>query len=150
MQLDEIQSKVAELLDTELGDKFPHSVQIYNGFGGASLQIWFCCSNNILDAVGSKPQLVSLSLDKNLHLQPQIYGGAGGRTIDRDIDPIANPKEKYYCMGHEVIPFRKPKPEMDKVLKCLKTFITNYKKLLKDNIHRLKHRDICDYEKLLN
>ena len=53
-------------------------------------------------------------------------------------------------MGHEVIPFRKPKPEMDKVLKCLKTFITNYKKLLKDNIHRLKHRDICDYEKLLN
>ena len=149
MELEEIQKKVSDFLDAELGEKFPHGVQIYNGFGPASLKIWFACANDILDAVANKPQLVSFSLSKTLNLHPQIYGCAGGRTIDRDIDPNI-PKEKHLCMSHETIPFRTPQQDMEKVLKCLKTFIGNYKRILKENKHRLKYRDICNYDNLLD
>lgn len=86
---------------------------------------------------GQYPNCVSLLLNlETLELNPQIFGGMGGRRLYLKPD-LNDPKEKYLAMAGQNLPFRTPKPEKDKVLKCISTFINNYISFLKANKDRL-------------
>ena len=74
---------------------------------------------------------VSLTFDYNtMELETQVFGGTGGGSVYRKKD-INNPKEFYFAMGREKVPFRKPKKEFKNVLSALERFAANYLKTLK-------------------
>lgn len=94
-------------------------------------------------------QSVSLSLNlKNLELQPQIYGGEGGQSIYRDINP-EDPRERFLAMARIKIPFRRPACNEKDVLAAIERFAVNYKKALIENKDVLKARERINYDELL-
>ena len=151
MDINLLKDKVTELLSKELNGNFPYSVSIgSNAFGpGKYVRIIFSCSViNINNVSGQMPQVVSFRLEEDLELKPQIYGGMGGQCIYRKPD-LNNPAEKYLAMKSEKVPFRTPTKDIDKVLKCLSTFIGRYKDTLKQHRAVLLYQDIVDYDKIL-
>jgi hypothetical protein len=149
--LEDLKIQISDILTAKLGTKFPFSVTIDSTcFGGKYIKIWWSCSLHQINNVrGQLPQVVSFSLNNDLTFKPQVYGGNGGRYIDRDINP-ENPKEKYLCMASEPIPFRTPKKETTAILKCLSKTIDNYIDILKTHKNNLKYQDIVDYNYLLS
>ena len=115
-------------------------------YGTEALKIIFSPNTTQIHNVrGQFPQVVSLNLclDK-LELEPQSFGGNGGRLIYRDIDKN-NPSEKYLAMKGVKVPFRKPKKEIEAVKRALKKFCENYIKTLQDNKEVLLYKEVVDY-----
>jgi len=142
-----MKEKIIAILGKTLPKGFNIIVSEYNGFGNDKyLKIAFSPNTKQTNNVrGQYPQLVSLSLClHNMTLQPQIYGGNGGKCIYREIDPN-HPKEKYLAMVSVNVPFRKPKKEEKFVLAAIERFAINYIKTLKENKEKLRYKDIVDY-----
>lgn len=119
-------------------------------FGGLYLRIEFAANDYAINRVkGQFPQKVSLNLDlADLELMPQVFGGMGGQSIYREIDPT-NPKEKFYACKGVRIPFRKPKKEEKFILNAITKFAQNWVKALKENKDVLTHQKLVDYNELL-
>lgn len=111
------------------------------------IRIRFAASaTNINGVQGQKPQIVSLNLDiKTLELTPQVYGGNGGQHIFRKPDKN-NPAEKFLAMQSIKVPFRKPKPEIEKILAAIEKFAKNWLDLLKENKDALMYQNVVDYD----
>jgi hypothetical protein len=104
---------------------------------------------NINGVNGQKPQCVSLILyTERLELKPQVFCGNGGQHIYRKPN-LNDSKEKYLYMKSVKVSFRKPKPEMDKVLRAIKLFAENYIKALRENQSVLMYQDIVNYDEIL-
>jgi hypothetical protein len=130
---------------------FWSKVYEYKSIGGKYIAIKIACASYEINRVeGQRPQVVSLCLDpQTLELKPQVFGGNGGQSIYRDIDPN-HPTEKFLAMQSIKIPFRKPTPKLESVYKAISKFCLNYKEALTNNIEKLKYRDTIDYYQLLN
>ena len=145
------QQQVEETLAKAIqGTKLVYSVKDgKNFFGGQYLMIWICCSNKDMNVVGQKPQVVSLCLNiPELELYPQVFGGNGGNSIFRKPN-LEDPTEKYLAMKRIKIPFRKPQPQIDKVLITIQKFVKNYIDLLRANIDVLMYQNEVDYNDVL-
>jgi hypothetical protein len=106
--------------------------------------------HNINGVRGQMPQVVSLALDtETLELWPQMSGGCGGQCIERQPN-LADPKEKYLAMKSVKVPFRKPKPEHDTVLRAIERFALAYKQTLIANKEVLCYQELVDYNKILS
>lgn len=104
---------------------------------------------NINNVNNQKPNIVSLILNLNtMDLTPQIFGGNGGQSFYRNINPN-NPDEKFLAMRSVKVPFRKPQQNETSVLKAIETFCKNYKKLLIENYDLLRYPEFNNYELLL-
>lgn len=115
---------------------------------GEYIKIAFCPNAETINNVrGQYPQMVALHLDLNtMELQPQIYGGSGGKCIYRKPDE----NHSMLAMQRIVIPFRKPKREEKHVLNAIKKFAERWVQALKENKDVLMHKDLVDYDKYLN
>jgi hypothetical protein len=69
----------------------------------------------------NNPDAVSFSLSKDWEIEPQNYGGIGGRVVSRHIDPN-NPDEKMLAYSHEKISWRKAKKNKAAVFAALERF----------------------------
>ncbi len=150
MNLQELKKEIEGILDRELPN-FSKGVKEYNGFGTNNdhLKIWFACSStNINNVEGQKVQICSFMLTTKFELNPQIFGGCGGRSIyrlpNREID-----SEKYLAMKSIILPFRTPKKEFSNVSQALIKFCRTYKQALKDNIENLCYQNLVNYKELL-
>jgi hypothetical protein len=56
----------------------------------------------------NNPDAVSFCLESDWAIEPQMYGGIGGRVVTRHIDPN-NPDEAILAYSHEKISWRKPR-----------------------------------------
>lgn len=142
-----MKTKVKELLENKLPKGFNIIVQERTDFmGGQNLKIGFSPNTiEINNVKGQYPQLVSLNLNLDtLELHPQVYGGMGGQSITRNINPDF-PNEKYLAMKSVRVPFRKPKCEEKNVLKAIDTFIDRYMTTLRENFGLLRYKDVIDY-----
>jgi hypothetical protein len=130
---------------------FWSKVHEYKSIGGKYIAIKIACSSYEINRVeGQRPQVVSLCLDPvTLELKPQVYGGNGGQTIYRKIDPN-HPTERYLAMQSIKIPFRKPTPKLESIYKAIHKFCLNYKEALTNNVDRLEYQDVVNYKELLN
>lgn len=138
--------KVRNILEKALPDGFNIIVSEWKGMGSTYLKIMFSPNTVEINRVrGQYPQVVSLSLDlDDLTLEPQVYGGNGGRSIYL-IPDENDPKERYLAMASVRVPFRRPKKAEKNVLMAIERFAVNYLKTLKDNRERLMYQDIVDY-----
>jgi hypothetical protein len=145
--IQQIETTLKSVLPTSI---FINVVEYKQFFGGNCIGIMLAIKDyNINGVNGQRPQAVSLSLDpKTLELQPQIFGGNGGQSIYRQPNRELR-EEKYLYMQSVKIPFRKPKPEIDNVLKAIKTFAENYIKILKENKDVLMYKEYVDYDSIL-
>lgn len=145
-----LQDKIKDIIEKNLPG-FWFSVFPYKGaVGGNFIAIKIAAKDRrINDVTGQRPQAVSLSLNTDtMELQPQVYGGMGGRRIYRKPN-MQDDKEKYLAMKGVDIPFRTPKPNEEAVLKAIDNFTKNYKKLLIENKDVLMDQDLVDYNALL-
>lgn len=148
----DLKSKIEAILN-KVVPNFYHRVWIYKSyFGqGKNLGIVIAASDYAINNVrGQYPQAVSLTLDlSSLELNPQVFGGNGGRVIYRKPN-MEDPSEKYLAMKSVKVPFRTPTKEEGAVLKAIEKFAENYKKTLRENRDTLKYTDIVDYDALLS
>lgn len=148
----DLKSKIEAILN-KVVPNFYHRVWIYKSyFGqGKNLGIVIAASDYAINNVrGQYPQAVSLTLDlSSLELNPQVFGGNGGRVIYRKPN-MEDPSEKYLAMKSVKVPFRTPTKEEGAVLKAIEKFADNYKKTLRENLDTLKYTDIVDYDALLS
>lgn len=150
--MENLRLEILELLTKKLGDKFVYSVTEHRqAFGaGQFLKIWIACSDHDINGVrGQKPQVVSLMLEDTMELHPQIFGGNGGRCIYREPNKEVR-EEQYLAMKGVKLPFRTPKPEVDKVKEAIAKFVDNYIKTLKENRATLLYQNIVNYDNILN
>lgn len=150
--METLKNEIIELLTKKLKDKFVFGVSIQDGyFGGKYMQIWVACSLQDINQVrGQKPQIISLSLDlKTMELQPQGFGGNGGRSIYREPN-LNDPQEKFLAMKSVKIPFRTPQPTAEKIKVCIAKFVDNYIQTLRDNKDILKYKNLVDYNYVLS
>lgn len=145
-----MQNEIKSILETVLPSKtvivVKEDKKIFDD--GKTLQIAFYPESNTINNVsGQYPQVVSLRLDLDtLELEPQIYGGNGGRCIYR----VPDEKHRYLAMQSIKIPFRRPKPEKDKILAAVKRFAERWLQALKDNKEVLKYHDYVNYDEYFN
>jgi len=97
----------------------------------------------------NKAQMVSFSLSDKLFLEPQGYGGYGGRCIYREPNKEVA-EEKYLAMKSVKVPFKTPQRSEASVVKAFEKFCEEYRLLLIENINALCYRGLVDYAKLLN
>lgn len=150
--MENLKNEIAEIVSKRLGDKFVYEVsKIKGAFGGEYIKIWIACSNvNINNVSGQKPQIVSLCLDlETLNLEPQSFGGNGGRCIYREPN-LSDPSEKYLAMKSVKIPFRKPAANVEKIKAYILKFIDNYIETLRENKEKLRYKNIVDYDYALS
>lgn len=149
--METLKNEIYELLMKKLKLKFAYGVSLQNGaFGGTYIKIWIACSEiDINNVRGQKPQIVSLSLDSSLELEPQAFGGNGGRCIYREPN-LNDPNERFLAMKSVKIPFRKPQPTPDKIKAYIIKFVDNYIQALKDNKEVLKYKNLVDYDLVLS
>lgn len=117
-------------------------------FGGNYLKIMFAASDKLISNVpGQFPGCVSLNLNlESLELETQIFGGMGGQTLFRLPDKN-DPKEQFLAYSSVRIPFRKPKKEEKNVLAAIEKFAQNWKLAIRENLDRIPHRELADWEK---
>lgn len=129
---------------------FWYHVNEYTSLGGKFLAIKMACSSYEINRVeGQRIQAVSLRLNlETLELNTQVFGGCGGQSIYREVDPN-NPLEKYLAMKSVKIPFRKPQNNLPSVYKAIRKFCVNYKQTLIDNVGQLTNKDKVNYNELL-
>ena len=145
-----MQNEIKNLLESILPSKTVIVVKEHKKIfdDGKTLQIAFYPESKTINNVrGQYPQVVSLRLDLDtLELEPQIYDGNGGRCIYRTPDE----KHSYLAMQSIKIPFRKPKPETDKILAAIKRFAERWLQALKDNKDVLMYHDYVNYDEYFN
>lgn len=149
--METLKQEIAELIQNKLKRKFVFEVNEKKDYfgNGKYLAIWIACSDHNINRVcGQKPQIISLMLTDKLELSTQIFGGNGGRCIYRKPN-LELAEEKYLAMKSVKLPFRTPKPEIDKVKATISKFIDNYIQALKDNRTTLFYQDIVNYDELL-
>jgi hypothetical protein len=144
---------ISEEINKILAENLPgfwYHVNPYTSLGGNFLAIKIACSSYEINRVeGQRINVVSLRLNlQTLELNPQVFGGNGGQSIYRDID-ANNPLEKYLAMKSVKVPFRKPQNNLPSIYKAIQKFCVNYKETLTNNIALLRHKDIVDYNQLL-
>jgi hypothetical protein len=146
-------TKIKSAIENNLPTKLFHIEvsETKGAFGGNYVRIIISAKNIDMNNIRyQQPQIVSLLLNKDtLELEPQIFNGSGGRRVMRN--PNLNlDSEKYLCMFGEKIPFRKPKPNEESVLKAIEKFTQGYVKLLIQFKDVLRYSEIVDYNQLLN
>lgn len=141
----QIRAKLEKILPSDTVIDLQISKQFFSD--GNNLDIVFYPKASTINNVrGQYPQKVSLCLNlKTLELEPQMYGGSGGRTID-----IKPPEGSYLAIKQIKIPFRRPKYEVSKVLNAVQKFGERWLQALKDNKENLMYKDLVDYDKFLN
>lgn len=144
--MQDLKEKVENIIQNTLPDGFYRSVTVDKTFYGTQmLRIIVAASDQHINNVqGQRPQMVSFRLDNDLTLDPQHYGGCGGRSIELVPEPGS-----YLAIDRLKIPFRKPKKTEDAVLRALERFFSRYLTALKENKDRLYSAKYADYDTLL-
>jgi len=145
-----MKEKIESILKKVLPSQAFRIIQEREFLGEKYLIIGFAAKDYLINGVTWQyPQFVALMLDlTDLDLHTQHVGGCGGQNIYRKPD-MNHPKEKYLAMKRVKIPFRKPKPTEEAVLKAVERFALRWVQVLKDNKEVLMYRDIVDYDELL-
>lgn len=131
-----------EEIETVLQNVLPKEIivevfeyKIFDPYIGIKL---YTSEKTINNVRGQHPDIVSLSLNLvNLELKPQAFGGSGGQWVYRHTDSNIE-REKYLALGREKVPFRRPKPEKNAILKAIERFAVRYIEILKN----IKDRDL--------
>lgn len=144
---------IVEEINKILAENLPgfwYHVNPYTSLSSDFLAIKMACSSYEINRVeGQRIQAVSLRLNlQTLELNTQVFGGMGGQSIYREIDPN-NPMERFLAMKSVKIPFRKPQNNLPSVYKAIQKFCVNYKQTLIDNVSQLTNKDKVDYNTLL-
>jgi len=119
--------------------------------GSSYIAIHIAASDYLINDVrGQFPAHVSLSFDpKTLELGVQIFGGMGGQSIYRNIDPTID-KERHNVLGRIRLPFRRPMANPEAIKRAISKFAENWKKAIKDNMELMRFIDKVDYEKAIS
>ena len=137
----EIQSILDKKLPSQITGK---AVLTKSCFGNEfiAIHIYMGGGQTINNVRGQYPNHISMSLGmhEKMDLKFQIYGGSGGRGVERNIDPSIA-REKYNAMSHENISFRTPAPTKEAVLKSISGVCDKYLAMLQDfkNLGLLRH-----------
>lgn len=126
-------------------------VQPYSIMGDERIKIAIATSDKLINGVrGQYPDLISFSLDKDLNLQAQSFGGSGGGSLYRNINP-ENSDERYLAMKSVKVSFRKPQQTEKAVLGALERLTINYYETLLTFKRQglLRYADLSDYDNLL-
>ena len=144
-----MKEKIEAILKQVLPKAFTF-VQEREFLGEKSLIIGMAASSYKINGVAWQyPQFVSLMLHfKDLDLHTQHVGGSGGGKIYCKPD-MNHAKEKYLAMKGVKIPFRKPQPTEEAVLKAVERFCQRWLQALKDNREVLMYQNLVDYDELL-
>ena len=144
--MEDLKTKVENIIQKTLPDAFYRSVTVGKTFYGTEmLRIIVAASDQHINNVqGQRPQMVSFRLDDNLTLEPQHYGGCGGRSIELIPEPGS-----FLAIERVKIPFRRPKKTQEAVLRALERFFSRYLTALKENKERLYSAKYADYDALL-
>ena len=135
MNAQEMILKIENILNETLKG-FYIQVFEYSVLGSKSIGIKMSTANALINNVsGQYPDIVSLRLDSDFELKPQVFGGCGGQCFYRKPDRN-NDREKYLAMASVKVPFRMPQKNEVAVLKAIKRFAENYKALLKENYEK--------------
>lgn len=142
---------IKAIIEKELPRFWYEVTERKSSFSGSYIAIKIAASVHEINRVqGQHVQMVSLSLDPNKwDLHTQVFGGMGGQSIYRKINPEIK-RERNNAMASERVPFRTPKPNQKDVLRAIELFCINYKKKLAEHFEVLIYHDIVDYDKLLN
>ena len=139
--------QATDVLNKHLPATCHRKVWIRNGYGGPTLCILFAASDHKISNVsGQYPMCVSLWVNDDV-LQPQIFGGMGGRRIYFNTDPN-NPDHRYFALQGVNIPFRKGKPSANE--KQLARFCNKWVQTIKDHAEFINYDKPADYESILN
>ena len=143
--------QIQAILDKVVPNAFTKVQVRKNFFGGDYIAIHIAAGDHEINRVqGQYVAHVSLRLDlETMQLETQVYGGSGGQCIYRQPD-LTHEREKYYAMIPIKIPFRRPKPNMEAISKCIEKFAVNWKQAIVDNMETLTHRDCVDYKKAIS
>lgn len=143
-----IKPLVEKILNEELPKSAWRSVSITKVLGGYWLSVEFAGADyNINDVKGQRPLSASLRLDGGMELKTQGYGS---RRIYFSIDEN-NPKEKNLALSGSNIPFRTPKKEEAAVLRAIRRFVQNWRKVISDKDAKFyRHSDKVDYDSIVN
>lgn len=120
-----------------------------NSLRSAYIGIIIAASNHQINRVsGQYPQRVALRLSEDMELESVNFGGMGGRLVYRQPN-LDDPSEKYLAMKGIKVPFRKPQPNKEAVLRAIKRFCENWLKTLGENRTNLCYQDIVNYDPIL-
>jgi hypothetical protein len=123
----------------------------YTIMGTKKHRIEIASSDKLINGVQHQyPDHISFSLSENLELQAQSFGGCGGGSIYRNIDPT-NERERLYAMQSVKVPFRKPQSNDKAIIKAIDKLVQNYILTLLEvqKMGLLRYSDLADYEFLL-
>ena len=143
--MENLTTRIEEIIKKSIPAGCPVKVWERNGaFGGSYIGIMFGAKEARVDAVTNMVQCVSLSLDpKTFELDTQVYGGAGGGSIRRKPN-LDDPTEKHYYCKNIKVPFRRPMPTEEAVLRAIERFALNWTKLIRENKEILMYQDLAD------
>lgn len=146
----EMTEEIKAILTKVLPDTCYISVHEYkNSFmNRPEIKIEFAASEIEINRVrGQRPQRCAMCLVLDtMELTTLNYGGMGERSVQRYPDSN-NPNERHYASISIKIPFRKPNPNKDAVLKAIEKFATNWVKIIKENMDVIMYKKIVDYSK---
>ena len=149
--LQALQKEVTNILNKELPGFFT-SVNERNHFDKSKfLRIDIATSNFLINGVPNQYfNHISFMIEEDLNLQFQIFGGCGGQSFYRSIDP-SNEKEKFFALQRVKIPFRTPKKEKEAVLRAIKIVCQRYKQLIKETFEKglLRSENIEDLKDII-
>lgn len=95
--------------------------------------------DEINNVKGQYPACVSLLLENETKkLDVQIFGGMGGNFIYR-LPNKEIPSEFYLALKSIKIPFRRPQPKEEAILKAIKKFAENWKATVKENLGKFPY-----------
>ena len=149
-----IKTKIEAVLNTKLGSRgFKTKVEMYKTalMNQETLAIYIYSSDiSINNVKGQFPDLCTLRLDNDLTLEPQHFGGMGGGSLYRKIDPN-NPDERHLAMKRVKVPFRRPQKTEKAVLTAIEKFAESYLEVLREivNSGMSLRTDYVDYTTLL-
>jgi hypothetical protein len=152
--MENIKKQIESILNEKLGSKgFYTKVSLYLTPLGRkeNLAIQIATTDKCINGVnGQLTDLVSLSLSNDLLLETQCFGGCGGGSLYRNINPN-NADEKYLAMKGVKVGFRKPQQNEKPVLNAISKFADNYLNTLKEikSLGLLRYTNLVDYDKLL-
>ena len=147
--MENLKTQIESLLKENLPSQVFIKVDVRKNFFSTDryLKIIIYTSEKTINNVqGQYPDLISLSLEEDLTLKFQNYGGCGGQSLYRNIDKSIE-REKYMALGRDTITFRTPKKEEKAVLKALKSVCERYVSTLQNFKDRglLRSHEGSDY-----
>lgn len=143
-----MKDKVTQILKNTLPEGVHYEVEEYNTSIGKeqSLLIIIAANDYEINRVKDQnPQRVCLNWNLITNeLEPLNFGGMGGQSINRKPN-LNDDSEKHLAMKSVKVPFRRPRPETEKILKAIERFAQNWLKTLRENKKDLMYNDIVDY-----